>query len=104
VQVGAEVNIATVIEETSKGSGGGWKGRAQKIVVMKAKMKDMREEINSLRERLGEEPLPGDGTTVMTSITRRTVATTRSRLDVDASAKYELQVCPLHYRWCCSPE
>lgn len=92
LQIGNDVPLATVIEEVNKAGNTGntsWKGRAQKIVVLKARVKEMREEIDSLRERLGEAPLPSDASTVMT---RRTVSTMRTRLDVDASAKYELQV------------
>lgn len=57
-----------------------------------SKLKEASELIESLRERLGEE---GGGSLqdgVSSVITKRTVGTMRTRLDVDASAKYELQV------------
>ena len=92
-QVGPDIPLATIIEEANKpqSSGhSGWKGRAQKIIVMKSKLKEATEALNMLRERLGEPTDFTDGAS--TVFTRRTVATTRTRLDVDASAKYELQV------------
>ncbi len=95
--------LATVVEEANRpigtgGGGGGWKGRAQRLVVMKAKLQEAAAMIEQLRGRLGEEGSSvglGGGLDGMSVFTRRTAATVKSagtRVDVDASAKHELQV------------
>jgi hypothetical protein len=126
MQVGPDVDVAAIVDDecrsvASKPSAvsghasgipshphggtssqaGGWKGRAQKILLLKAKLKEARDEINLLRERVGEEAMRfgDDGTaTVMTRRTAQTGMTSATRrIDVDSVAKYELQVgwpCP----------
>ena len=80
----------------SSSGGSGWKGRAQKILLLKSKLKEARDEVAALRDRLGEDGGrlgDGDTATVFTRKTAHTVGTSATRrIDVDSVAKYELQV------------